>query len=86
MNNLKTLYLGSNSLKKLEKNLFKDLIKLEDLNLSYTQLESIDDELFSSLKNLKLLALHQNSIKSIGSTFNLFSLNKFQLIILLTRC
>lgn len=64
---LRILYLGANALKKLAKNLFKDLTSLEDLNLSYTQLEAIDDdELFSPLKSLVTLALHQNNIKSIG--------------------
>lgn len=69
MGSLKTLELIENIIFEMSRNVFTDLIELEDLNLSGNKLQSIDFETFKPLTKLLKLNLQGNTIKTIDTNF-----------------
>lgn len=72
---------GRNFIRKIEKNQFKDLNKLETLLLDNNFIEKVDKKAFKYVDNLKILKLNNNKIKRLDSkTFEyLRSLNELDL-------
>ena len=64
--NLKTLDLGSCSLKVIEPNSFKTLSSLEKLELNNNALQKLDPDAFSGLANLRSLNLSSNELQNIS--------------------
>lgn len=60
--NLIVLHLSSNRIKKINKNLFDNLILLEDLDLSGNNLIHLEKSTFKDLLSLKRLKLAENNI------------------------
>lgn len=70
LNNLKTLSLNYNKVKKVHKLAFRDLVNLEKIEMVFNQIDSLDDDTFVNNVNLKLVLLYNNQLKVIsGSLF-----------------
>lgn len=73
LEDLKTLSLNYNSVKKIHKLAFRDLVNCEKIEMVYNSIEALDDETFSRNVNLRLLLLYNNQIKVV--TTQLFAKN-----------
>lgn len=70
---MKILSLNYNSVKKFNKKAFRDLVKVEKIEMVNNKLESLHDDVFENNVNLKTLLLYNNQLKVINSA--LFSRN-----------
>ncbi|RDD37287.1 G-protein coupled receptor GRL101-like protein, partial [Trichoplax sp. H2] len=66
-NNIKTIYLNSNSIRVIPKLLFENLSILREIDLSNNRIERIADRAFSDLHSLTKLYLQRNMIGEITS-------------------
>lgn len=70
LNDLKTLSLNYNKVRKVHKLAFRDLVNLEKIEMVFNQIEMLDDDTFVNNVNLKLVLLYNNQLKVIsGSLF-----------------
>lgn len=67
LNNLKTLSLNYNQVKRVHKRAFKDLVNMEKIEMVYNQIEFLDDDVFENNVNLKLILLYNNKLKVISA-------------------
>ncbi|CAG9805805.1 unnamed protein product [Chironomus riparius] len=74
LNELKILSLNYNQITKIHKNAFRDLVKMEKIEIVGNKLEFLDVETFQNNVNLKLVLLYHNKLKVIPA--DLFSHNK----------
>ena len=65
MVNLRYLYLGSNQINRLHKQLFQSFVKLQELSLGSNQINHLDKQLFQTLVKLKDLRLGLNQLKDL---------------------
>jgi Leucine-rich repeat (LRR) protein len=61
------LYLQNNKLKRIYKDIFKDLIQLRELSLESNELVAIDKSSFLNLNNLQRVCLNNNPITTLFS-------------------
>lgn len=64
---LKDLSISFHKFKKLTRNDLRNLKKLEDFCMYWSDLEEIEEDAFDDLENLKYLNLHHNQIKEFSS-------------------
>jgi hypothetical protein len=74
LNELKILSLNYNQISKIHKNAFRDLVKMEKIEIVGNKLELLDADTFQNNVNLKLVLLYHNKLKVIPA--DLFSRNK----------
>lgn len=74
LNELKILSLNYNQITQVHKNAFRDLVKMEKIEIVGNKLEYLDVDTFQNNVNLKLVLLYHNKLKVIPA--DLFSRNK----------
>jgi Leucine-rich repeat (LRR) protein len=65
--NLKKIFVGQCGIKKIFRNVFSNLKKLEDLTLNYNNIESIERDSFVDLISLKELWITSNKLTTLDS-------------------
>ena len=73
LENLKTLSLNYNQVKKVHKKAFRDLVAVTKIEIVNNKIEYLDDDVFANNLNLKMLLVYANQIKVV--TAALFSRN-----------
>lgn len=66
MRKLRFLFLGSNKIVNIEPSAFIDLVKVENLDMSYNLIETFYTPIFSKMKSLRKLGLMGNRIKYLS--------------------
>jgi Leucine rich repeat len=64
---LKTLSLNYNNVKKVHKLAFRDLVNVEKIEMVFNSIEFLDDETFARNVNLKLVLLYNNQLKVLST-------------------
>lgn len=65
---LEVLYLGYNEINIIEPNAFKDLIRVNNLDMQSNMIESLDESLFARMVKLQTINLVRNKIKFLSPT------------------
>jgi Leucine-rich repeat (LRR) protein len=76
---LKTINLNKNSLRRLVKNTFSNLINLKYVNMDFNLIETIESFAFYNLSKLVMISLRNNQIKKIENFAFQLILNKVNL-------